>query len=85
MQRPSYLLSVPTKNTKPQRLWRIARLRESAATEIGTVYAPDYDAAIASAIEKFGITDPLHKHRLIARPVAGSPTEEGNDQEEPSS
>ena len=49
--------------------WRISRIRNTPALDIGAVYAPDTDAAIKRAIEEFGITNPEHRKRLVARRV----------------
>jgi hypothetical protein len=37
---------------------------------LGTATAPDCDAAVAKAIELFGITDPERQRRVIVRPIA---------------
>jgi hypothetical protein len=51
--------------------WAVSVLRGSRpADHLGTVTAPDSDAAIAKAIETFGITDPERQRRVIVRPVA---------------
>jgi hypothetical protein len=42
----------------------------ASAQDIGAVYAPDADKAIKRAIEEFGITNPEHQARLVARRVA---------------
>jgi hypothetical protein len=39
----------------------------SAKLNIGRVYAPDQRTAIAKAIPKFGIMNPEHQRRLMAR------------------
>jgi hypothetical protein len=39
----------------------------SAKLNIGRVYAPDERAAIAKAIMQFGIKNPEHQRRLMAR------------------
>jgi hypothetical protein len=45
--------------------WRIMQLDEHLHA-VGTVEAPDLDAAIKIAIEKFEITDKEEQKRLIA-------------------
>jgi hypothetical protein len=40
------------------------------AERLGTVAAPDRDAAIAKAIDFFSITDPERQRRVIVRPIA---------------
>ena len=50
--------------------WRISRIRSTPAVDVGTVEAPDADAAIKVAIEKFGITDPWKQSRLVAQRIA---------------
>jgi hypothetical protein len=39
------------------------------AQRLGTVAAPDRDAAIAKAIEFFGITDPERQKRVAVSPM----------------
>lgn len=43
------------------------------ADRLGTVTAPDSDAAIAKAIDVFGIIDPERQRRVIVRPIATAP------------
>jgi hypothetical protein len=50
--------------------WRISRIRATPAVEIGSVYAPDANEAIHRAIEEFGISNPDHQKRLMARRVS---------------
>jgi hypothetical protein len=45
-------------------------LRGKRAERLGTVTAPDRDAAIAEAIKEFRITDPERQRRVIVRPIA---------------
>jgi hypothetical protein len=49
--------------------WRISRIRGSPPEFIGYVDAPDDATAIKKAIEKFGITDPKKRERLVAQRV----------------
>jgi len=56
------------KAKKPLRRGCIYLIRHKGE-RIGTVEAPDADAAIRVAIEEYGITDPNRQHRLVAQPV----------------
>jgi hypothetical protein len=50
--------------------WVASVLRGGRPPEqLGTVTAPNADAAIAKAIETFGIADPERRRRVIVRPV----------------
>jgi hypothetical protein len=40
------------------------------ADRLGTVTASEADAAIAKAIDEFGITNPERQRRVIVRPIA---------------
>jgi hypothetical protein len=58
--------------SRPKKLpvvpWTITRIHlGTPATYIGRVYARDEQTAIAKAIEEFGITNPEHQRRLMAR------------------
>jgi hypothetical protein len=53
--------------------WIVSMLRGKRAERLGTVAAPDREAAIAKAIEFFGITDPERQRRVIVRPIEGAP------------
>ena len=46
--------------------WRNYLIRKKGEL-LGSVEAPDEKAAIAAAIEKYGITDPERKKRLVAQ------------------
>jgi hypothetical protein len=46
--------------------WRIYLIRKRGEF-LGSVDAPDERAAIAAAIEKYGITDPEQQKRLVAQ------------------
>ena len=48
----------------------IALVVGKKAQRLGTVKAADAEAAIATAIDEFGITDPERQRRVIVRPVA---------------
>jgi hypothetical protein len=56
---------------KPDPEWRISIVRKRAE-RLGTVTAPNAEAAIAEACEVFGITDPERRKRLVAQPIASS-------------
>jgi hypothetical protein len=49
--------------------WRISRIRSTPAVEIGTIEASDAEQAIKEAIKHYGITNPVHQERLVARRV----------------
>lgn len=49
--------------------WVVSMLRGKRAERLGTVTAPDRDAAIAKGIDEFGITDPERQRRVIVRPI----------------
>jgi hypothetical protein len=53
---------------KPLREWRITVLCKKGE-RIGTVEAPEADAAIKLAIEFYAITDPHRQRPLVAQPV----------------
>jgi hypothetical protein len=55
---------------KSEPTWVVYMIGGKRAQRLGTVAAPDRDAAIAKAIEFFGITDPARQPRVIVRPVA---------------
>jgi hypothetical protein len=48
--------------------WRITQIRERGRF-IGTVQAPDAEAAIKAAIKEFEIREPEQRKRLIAQRV----------------
>jgi hypothetical protein len=52
---------------RPEVTWTITRITGTPAKFIGYVDAPDERAAIAKAIEEFGIKNPEHQRRLMAR------------------
>jgi hypothetical protein len=54
---------------KPEPSWRILAIRGKRADSLGTVTAPNAEAAINRACEDFGITDPERRRRLVAQPV----------------
>ena len=59
-----------TKNPGTMFIWEISRLTGTPARVLGTVEAPDDQAAaIAAGIEQFGITNPAQQARLSARKV----------------
>jgi hypothetical protein len=49
---------------------RISRIKSTPAADLSTVQAPDAEAAIKAAIEQFGIKNPQHQQRLVARRIA---------------
>jgi hypothetical protein len=61
----------PTRSKKLYRMhrWRISRIRDTPAEFIGYVDALDDETAIKKAIEKFEITDPEKRERLVAQRV----------------
>jgi hypothetical protein len=65
-----------TKKPAPRR-WRASLIRKRTEF-LGRVEAPDRDAAIAKAIDFFGITDPERQRRVIVRPIADSPVRRGS-------
>jgi hypothetical protein len=52
--------------------WRISRIKSTPAADLGTVQGPDAEAAIRAAIEQFGIKNPQHQQRLVARRILNS-------------
>jgi len=52
--------------TEPQ--WRIIIIGGKRAEFLGTVAAPDADAAISKAADQFGVTGERHK-RIVAQPI----------------
>ena len=58
-----------TKSAEPEWIVYVVRGKRPA-DRLGTVTAPDSDAAIAKAIDEFRITDPERQRRVIVRPVA---------------
>jgi Ser/Thr protein kinase RdoA (MazF antagonist) len=57
----------PEKPAEPT--WAVYMLGGNRAHRLGTVAAPDKDAAIAKAIEFFGITDPERQKRVAVSPM----------------
>ena len=58
-------------NKKPSdREWIVYMLGGKRAGRLGTVTAPDADAAIAKAIEEFGITELERQKRVAVSPIA---------------
>jgi hypothetical protein len=51
--------------------WIVYLLGGKQAARLGTVTAPDPDAAIAKAIDEFGITDPERQKRVAVGPMEG--------------
>jgi hypothetical protein len=49
--------------------WQISRIKAAPAADVGTVQAADAEAAIRTAIEQFGIKNPQHQQRLVARRI----------------
>jgi hypothetical protein len=54
---------------KSEPTWVVYLLGGKRAERLGTVAAPDRDAAIAKAIEFFGITDPERQERIAVSPM----------------
>ena len=50
--------------------WQVVRFKNTPATQVGRVQAPDKQTAIKLAIEKYGITDPFKQSRLSAYRVS---------------
>ena len=48
--------------------WQISRIAGRAAVHLGEVEAPDADAAIRTAIEKYDVAPEFHS-RVMARPI----------------
>jgi hypothetical protein len=61
----------PRKKSPPPKLsrWRISRLKATPAVELGYLEAPDAEQAIKVAIERYGITNPMHQQKLVAQLV----------------
>jgi hypothetical protein len=49
--------------------WVVYVLGGKRAQRLGTIAAPDRDAAIAKAIEFFGTTDPKRQRRVAVSPM----------------
>jgi hypothetical protein len=49
--------------------WVVYVLGGKRAQRLGTIAAPDRDAAIAKAIDLFGTTSPERQRRVIVRPI----------------
>jgi 1,2-phenylacetyl-CoA epoxidase PaaB subunit len=47
--------------------WDIFRLRGTPAAFVGSVEAPDEQAAVKKAIDEYQITNPEHRRRLVAQ------------------
>jgi hypothetical protein len=56
-----------SKSVKPA--WAVYMLGGKRARRLGTITAPDRDAAVAKAIEFFGITDPERQERVAVSPM----------------
>jgi hypothetical protein len=56
------------KKSTAVRSWRVIEIRKKGHP-IGTFKGRDADAAIATAVKEYGITDPHRLHRLIAQPI----------------
>ena len=56
------------RSAKELRRWRITVIRHKDE-HVGTVKAPDAEAAIRITIEEYAITDPHRQRRLVAQPV----------------
>lgn len=54
---------------KSEPTWVVYMLGGKRAERLGTVAAPDRDAAIAKAIEFFGITHPERQRRVAVSPM----------------
>jgi hypothetical protein len=50
--------------------WQVIRFKGTPAAQVGRVQAPDRQAAIKLAIEKYSITDPIKQSRLSAYRVS---------------
>lgn len=51
-------------------VWRIYVIGGKRQQYIGSVQAPNLDAAIKTAITELDVTDPRRQKRLVARPEA---------------
>lgn len=60
------------KKPKADRQWIVYLISGKRAGRLGTVAAADCDAAIAVAIEEFGITEPERQKRVAVQPLAQS-------------
>jgi hypothetical protein len=57
--------------TPKERRWLVYMIAAKSAVRLGEIVAPDNrDAAIARAIEHFGVTDPERQKRVAVRPIA---------------
>jgi hypothetical protein len=60
--------SVPKKSIQ----WEVYRpIKGSPGAFIGIVEAPDETSALKTAIEEFGIINPVHQNRVFVRRVPG--------------
>ena len=57
------------KKSPEMRTWEVSRIKGTPAVILGRINAPDAETAVKEWIEKFGITDPEHQQRLVARLV----------------
>lgn len=55
---------------RADRQWIVYLISGKRAGRLGTVAATDCDAAIAKAIDEFGITEPERKKRVAVSPIA---------------
>jgi hypothetical protein len=55
---------------RTERHWIVYLISGKRAGRLGTVAAVDADAAIATAIDEFGITDPERQKRVAVSPMA---------------
>jgi hypothetical protein len=58
-------------NKADEPTWVVYLLGGKRAGRLGTVAAPDRGAAIAKAIEFYGITDPERQKRVAVSPMEG--------------
>jgi hypothetical protein len=64
-----------SKAPRPRRIerqWIVYLISGKRAGRLGTVAAADCDAAIAKAIDEFGITDPERQKRVAVSPIASA-------------
>jgi hypothetical protein len=58
-----------SKRSAAPKEWVVYMLGGKRAERLGTVASPDRDAAIAKAIDVFGITDPERQKRVAVSPM----------------
>ena len=62
--------SKASQSRRADRQWIVYLISGKRAGRLGTVAAADSDAAIAKAIDEFGITDPERQKRVAVSPMA---------------